>query len=118
MNHCHIANAAALQCPFSRFGTGPERHFAIKPMNTPFLPAAQHAERPWIKRFPNRPEHLMHVSDTICPRPPRSEPGDSMMLVHHEVEPLLPAVPAHRSKDRFATATAANNVNPVDRLLR
>src|SRR5690242_8342182 len=52
----------------------------------------------------------MDVSNAISFRPPRSKPGNPVMLVNDKVERFLLAVPSPRHQHGFTAATPANNL--------
>src|SRR6266700_1194306 len=118
MKHFDLARAVPQQAAPGGFRTGPERIFPIQPMNPPLLPSAKHAQRPRIKGFPNRPQNLMHVRNTIGSRPPGREPWNPMMLIHDQIKRLLFAKPLNCLEDRLPSASTANDRDSVYDLLR
>src|SRR5688500_4521724 len=68
----------------------------------------------FVERIPDRPEHLVDVSDAIRRAPPWRQPRDAVMLINHEVKFWLGAVPAPGCDDGAADATATHDVNAID----
>src|SRR5690606_29982511 len=74
-------------------------------------------DRPWIKCIPNRPEHFMDVSHGTGPAPPRSEPGNAMVLVNHQVKPWLRLVPPPGCEDCRPFPSPAHNPHSLQGFL-
>ena len=99
------------------FRCGPERHLAIEPMGPAFLRASEGVYGPRIKRIPDWAEHFVNVGDTIRGAPPRRVPWNPVMLIDHQIQARLAAVPTPGMHDARAHAPAAHNLDTIDLFL-
>src|ERR1051326_141488 len=59
----------------------------------------------------------MKVGDAIGATPPGSKPGDTMMLIHDQIELLLAAIPANGFQNQRDLAAAADDIDALDDFL-
>src|SRR6185295_8729116 len=68
------------------------------------------AQGPAIECIPDGPQHFMDVCDAVGAAPPRCVPGNAVVLVDHQVERLLLAIPLNGLADGAALAATAHDL--------